>query len=267
MGAWSTDLFGGDIARDVRENYVAYLTMGQAGRAATKQILADYADELTDPQDGPVVWLALAVTQWTYGRLEPRVKAKALKVITGGADLACWDPEDQPRRRRVLKRVRLQIESPPPPEKPVRVRKPAEPLTRIERHWKPGQVVAVRRDSGRLVLFVTEGVERHPYAGEIPYLVLPNWEGAELPSPARILRIRATRYVIGVYPTRKGPPVPWERVQRLDVTRALTGLVQVDRHGVFGESDEGRWDELEACLVGAFDEFPVRRAGRTPRDR
>lgn len=253
MGTWITSFFDNEneIACDVRNEYVDYLQAGLTGRKATQHILDDFSDEISDTErDGPVVWLALAVTQWKYGRLEPRVKAKALKIIKEGGDLSAYPPERQKRRRTVLEKVRAQLESPPPPEKPVRVIKTAEPLKKIEKLWKAGQVVAFRRASGRFVLLLTEGVFEHDYVGQIPHFVMLNWEGAKIPSLERILKLRATDDLIGVYPNKKGAPVPWDRVLRLELFRDVTGNSRIDRHGVYcpdGWSD-CQWDELDSVL-------------------
>jgi hypothetical protein len=211
MGTWSTSLFGGDIACDVRENYVAYLKMGLSGRQATKQILEDYGDELSDTvQDGPVVWLALAAIQWKYGRLEPKVKAKALKIINGGGDLAAWTT---------------------------------------------GQIVAFRRDSGRIVLMLTEGVTVHDYMGQIPQFVLLKWEGMKIPSPEKIRKLRIIEYLLGVMPNHKDSSIPWERIQRLNVKRSPSGIASIDADGVFCEkgSDECHWNELDSAIDDAYE--------------
>jgi hypothetical protein len=265
MGTWSTALFGGDIACDVRENYVAYLKMGMTARKATKQIMEDYADEISDTeQDGPAVLLALAITQWKYGRLEPRIKAQALKVIKNGADVASFEPADQKRRRKVLEKVRAQLQSPQPAEKPVRIVKPAEPLKKIEKLWKEKQVVAFRRHSNRFVLLLTEGVILNEYIGQIPYFVLLNWEGAKLPTSERIRKMRPIRYVIGVRPNRKGTPIPWERIQRMQATHEISGFASIDRHGVFCDDgfEECHWNELDSYLDDEFDQLPEKNPAR-----
>lgn len=204
--------------------------------------------------------MALAVTQWQYGRLEPRVKAKAVKMIKNGGDMDAYPSAQQARRKNVLEKVRLRLESPQPPEKPVRIIKPPEPLKKIERLWKRGQVVAFRRASGRFVLLLTEFVDEDKYWGQTPYFVLLNWEATKLPSPERIRKLRATSYVVSVHPNKKGEPVPWDRVQRLEVVRDVTGIVLGDRVGVFCPAgmDACQWKELGARLDDEFRQLPVR---------
>lgn len=253
MATWISSFFDihNEIARDVYNEYLDSLKFGLSGRKATKVVLDGFVEEIHDTEgDGPVVWMALAVTQWKYGRLEPRVKAKALRIIKDGGDVAAYPPELQKRWSKVLEKVRIQLESPQPPEKPIRVIKPAEPLKKIDKLWKPGQVVAFRRDSGRFVLLLTEGVDKHPYIGEIPYFVVLKWEGAKIPSLERILKLRPTNKVIGVYPNKKGAPIPWDRVERLEVVRDLTGSIRVHRNGVYREEgwDDYDWKELDAAF-------------------
>ncbi len=250
MATWITSFFDNEneIARDVYNEYLDYLQAGVSGRKATREVLDGFAEEIQDHEGNEqVVWMALAVTQWKYGRLEPRVKAKALKIIKDGGDVAAYPPELQKRRRQVLERVRTHLESPQPPEKPVRILKPVEPLKKIEKLWKPGQVVAFRRDSGRFVLLLTEGIFAHDYIGQIPHFVVLKWEGAKIPSFERILKLRATTNLIGVHPNKKGAPIPWDRVQRLDLVRDVTGIARFDRDGVYcplGFTD-CHWNELD----------------------
>jgi hypothetical protein len=68
MGAWGTALFSDDTARDVRDSYVDHVGDGLIGPEATKALLHEWSASLNDPDESPVFWLALAVTQWRCGR-------------------------------------------------------------------------------------------------------------------------------------------------------------------------------------------------------
>ncbi len=263
MGTWLSAFFDNEFefARDVYNEYVDYLSAGVSGRSATKQLVDDFAEEFAEAEGNErLFWMSLAVTQWQYGRLEPRVKAKAVKIIKNGGDVDAYPAAQQARRKRVLEKVRLRLESPQPPEKPVRIIEPPKPLKKIERLWKRGQVVAFRRASGRFVLLLTEFVYQHKYLGQSPHFVLLNWEAAKLPSPERIRKLRATSYVVEVFANKKGEPVPWDRVQRLDVVRDVIGIVVGDRTGVFTPTgaDGCYWKELDAHLDDKFKKLPVR---------
>ena len=81
MGVSGTAIFGDDVACDVRDAYRRLVADGFAGPKATNQLLQEWKETLADEDDGPVFWLALAATQWQCGRLEARVKTRALKTI------------------------------------------------------------------------------------------------------------------------------------------------------------------------------------------
>lgn len=250
MATWIQSFFDNEheFAMDVRNEYLDQLRAGESNRKATREVIDGFAEELADSDVAePILWMALAVTQWEYGRLEPRVKSKALRAIKDGGDVWAYPEERQPRRKRVLDRVKAKLESPPPPEKRVRIVKAPLPLKTIEKHWKPGQVVAFRRDSGRHVLLLTEGVMVHEYMGQIPHFVPLKWEGAKLPSLDKIAKLRTTEDVIGVYPNEKGEPIPWDRIQRLELTRELTGLATITDDEMFCEEGctDCRWSELD----------------------
>src|SRR4051794_27390943 len=83
--------------------------------AATEALVADWAATVDDPDDGPPFWIALALTQWQLGRLDDRVKARALDAIDSGAGMLRWDeagPAQARARRAVLAKTRAAIISP-----------------------------------------------------------------------------------------------------------------------------------------------------------
>jgi hypothetical protein len=96
MGTWGPGIFSSDTACDVRMAYRLALEDGLDDQAAQQQILDEFAEILNDDtwHDGPLVWLALAKTQWQLGRLDEHVKAQALDVIDQGRDLATWEGSD-----------------------------------------------------------------------------------------------------------------------------------------------------------------------------
>ena len=265
MGAQAVGLFGSDTACDVRDAYVDRLRSGMTGRQATKELLAEWAEEIEDTDDGPVFWLALAATQWTYGRLEPRVKARALRIISGGEDLRRWEAEGDPRlvrqRQRVLNKLRDQLQSAPPPETPVRVQKSPEPLKEVEPLWTPGQVVAYRLTSRTWVLFLTEGAVMDEYHGHVPYVLLIDWDGPAIPSAAEIRKLAVTTSAFSVYPYRKQPP-PMGRVERLAVSLPLTGTLVFSRNTVGGPHFPTNWKDFDSSVTRSLRWWKARRRSK-----
>jgi hypothetical protein len=124
MGTWGTGLYQDDTACEVRDEYVKHLKAGVADREAGQKIVKRFGSLLKDVQVACMVYLALADTQWNYGRLDPGVKKRALDLIRRGADLSIWE-RDNPKlvssRRRALESLRKRLESKPRPRRLVQV--------------------------------------------------------------------------------------------------------------------------------------------------
>jgi hypothetical protein len=181
MGIWGTALFSDDTACDLRDEYTDHLGDGLSGVEATDRLLAAWLESLDDSDEGPVVWLSLAATQWKLGRLEPRVLARALEVIDGGTDLDRWQhsPGDAGKRRKVLESLRRQLESPMPlPRKVFR-------RFRSSCDWQVGEVVAYRIVSEKQVLFRVTG-HHTDRGGTDPIVGILSWNGKTVPDLSEI---------------------------------------------------------------------------------
>jgi hypothetical protein len=245
MGTWSTAIFGDDDACDVRDAYRELLADGSSGPAATNQLLRDWRECIDDEDDGPVFWLALAATQWDCGRLEKRVKGRALKIIDDGSSLAGWSEGDDPRmlkkRQAALAKLRDQLQSPQPAVKTIRKR------STTVCPWSVGEVLAYRLRSRQLVLLHVVGE-----FGPSPIFALLEWVGKEIPSAAQIkdLPIKTypettTPFLVAVMRRNKKDP-PADRLLQLGIRRK--------RHerritGGFGAL---LWKDLDADLKSRF---------------
>ena len=128
MGTWKSSIFGDDVACDVRDEYLTLIKDGINSQAATKKMLDNWRQIETDPDDGPVFWIALAATQWEYGRLEPIVKTRALEIIQNGQDFHRWkDQKLFKRRESALKALRKKLLSPQPKPRRPRIKKVPPP--------------------------------------------------------------------------------------------------------------------------------------------
>lgn len=145
MGTWGYGLFSDDTASDIRGLYRDYLLAGLSGPEATDRLLREFADDAADDDNaGAVFWLALAVTQWDLGRLEDRVKDRALAIIAAKQGLDFWESEAGPaaakRRAAVYAKVEAKLSA--PQRKPVTVRPPPP------RKYAPGTVLEIAAAKG-----------------------------------------------------------------------------------------------------------------------
>jgi hypothetical protein len=123
MGTWGYAVFADDTALDVRAIYRELILTEPdiEDTEATRRVLGDYPDQ-EDP--GTVAWLALALSQYELGRLDPAVAERAIQIIDSGADVAIWEADERGRtfarrRRAVLARLRTKLTGPQPPRRRV----------------------------------------------------------------------------------------------------------------------------------------------------
>ena len=122
MGAWGPKLYQNDVAEDVRDYYKDQLHRGKTGKEITHELIAQNEDIISDQDDAPVFWFALADTQWNMGRLENFVKDQALNHIRDGYDLKCWETEDSHEakiRAGILAELEQKLLSPQPAKKKI----------------------------------------------------------------------------------------------------------------------------------------------------
>ena len=137
MGTWGTGLFSSDMARDIRDFYRERIEERIEDAEATRLTLEKFRSYLDDPEEGPVLLVALAVTQSKIGRLDPVVRGRALAAIDSGADLATWaqeNPKLLPKRREVLNKARAQLTGDQPARKRYTTTSSAELRTHRGRH-------------------------------------------------------------------------------------------------------------------------------------
>ena len=193
MGTWGVAIFSDDVAADVRDDYRERLADGVPGPEATDLVLADRVEELAHAETGPIVWLALAAAQSRVGRLEDRVRERALEIIDAGSDLPRWqeDPKLLRKRETTLSRLRSELIG---PQRPIRrIPKP----TRSVWPWDPGSVVSFRRSDGRcLLLRVVIGMGEHGVSGgRYGVVEVLHWIGETIPPADAIDAIPAARAI------------------------------------------------------------------------
>lgn len=185
MGTWGAAIFSDDTAADVRDEWRDYLGEGLSGQQATDKLLENWSGALDDPDDGPVFWLALAATQWKSGRLEDRVKTKALAFIDDESNLERWRENASlfKKRTAILAKLRAQLLSPQPAPKKIRK------TIKATCDWDVGDVVSFRLKSGQLTLFRVIG-KVTDHCGTYPECQFYDWTGQTTPSITEIHKLR-----------------------------------------------------------------------------
>jgi hypothetical protein len=194
MGTWGVGIFADDEASDVRDAFRHYVADTRDVAAATDEIALDYGASFDAPQQHPAFFLALALTQWRAGWLDPRVKTAALQVIADGSDLARWnDGKDARKRQRVLTAAAQQLVEPSPAPRrfpsPWQVQLADFRVGEIIGRWLPQQRLAVMKVVAfrRTVQLKVRG----------PAVRLQKWTEPRMPDAAEAAALEYLRHPIG----------------------------------------------------------------------
>ncbi len=173
MGAWGVGIRQDDFVCDIQGEFKVQLKNGKSIAEATQFACQRYANALDDREDGPLLWLALADMQWTYGDLDPTVQERVFEIVDAGTGMDRWgEPSDKlyKRRKAALENFRNKISQPNP--------KPSRRPKRVTRKPKfnPGDCLSVAFDNeeyGAALVLATD--HSHPehgrdLVGELDYL-------------------------------------------------------------------------------------------------
>lgn len=184
MGTWGVKVFENDIAADVRSEYRDLVAEGLDGALATDRLLASYAGGVEDPDEGSDFWIALAVAQFEVGRLEDRIRDRALAHIDDGTDVSRFVGKDRGRREKVLDQVREQLTG--PHKDPKRIRKRQKSIC----PYQVGDVLEVTLRDERRILLCVQSVHEDK-GGAYAWVAVFDWhDGERIPSRRRLRRRR-----------------------------------------------------------------------------
>jgi hypothetical protein len=189
MGTWGPAIFADDDAEDLRAEYRYILADAQSDSAATDAAMAQYGAAVDRLEATTAFWLALALIQWKFGRLDSRVRTAALRIIDEGIDLAKWnDSPVRAMRAAALAKARQTISSPPPAAQPM-----PKPLPLQLPGWEFSEVAGYRMANGRLVLLHHLNYRAWSTArAKAPVVSILNWFGTSMPDEAEL---RALTYI------------------------------------------------------------------------
>ena len=149
---------------------------GFDAEAATDRLLKEWGQSANDPDEGPVLWLALAASQIGTGRLTERVRQRALNILDSGVDLRRWEGSPELKRREaVLERLRSEILG--PQKAPVKVRKQRLATPRFQ----VGDAFSFRLTNGMLAVLRCYGMHTDK-RGTSSRVELLDWVGTDVPA-------------------------------------------------------------------------------------
>ncbi len=231
MGAWGVNLYQDDVTLDIKEEYINLLKVGMRSKEATENLINNYSDVIEDEEEGPIFGFALAETQWTYGRLLPEVKNKAIEYIDSGIDLKRWEKDEKQLKQRhnILMKLKEKLNSEQPPEKKI------SKLTLQKSNWEIGDILLYQILNEQLkehkwykkyiLLKVVEinkssigNLPTDIYYHEHSRISLYNWIGCE---PPKVEKIKELKFVV-----LKNDYEPWyEQEFEIGQREKTTGII------------------------------------------
>ncbi len=181
MGVWGAGLYQDDTACDVRDSYIQYLKEGLSDAAAAKKVLDDQKSRLRNVQVATSVHLALADTQWQYGRLDSATKKRALALLKRGADV-------DSARAKVLATLGKRLESKPKPRRVIKVVAPKALKTWTDA--KLGTVFLLPLPASSFAALVLVANLGSGPARPIPIFSALKWKGSKEPTLAELLKCK-----------------------------------------------------------------------------
>jgi hypothetical protein len=204
MGTWGAGLYQDDTACEVRDDYVKNLKEGLSDVAAARKILDDYKKSLRNSQVEMNVYLALADTQWRYGRLDPAIKNRALALIKARADLAIWK-EDAPElvssREKVLASLKARLESKQKPRRVIKVVTPKPLMTWTDA--KLGTIFLLPLSQSSYAALVLVANVESGGRKKMPMFSVLNWKGRKEPTPAELRKAKFIEVPESSHPNRE----------------------------------------------------------------
>ncbi|WP_374090105.1 hypothetical protein [Methylomicrobium lacus] len=145
MSAWGVGILQDDTVSDIVGFVKDRIKTGESVAIATNSAFSHFSELENDEDDAPLLWLALAHVQWTYGILEDRILARVRKDLQLGNGLGRWSDDSKAlaKRKEVLTKFFNKIAKPKP--------KPS-PLPRLivrKAPFKAGDCLSILLDDGR----------------------------------------------------------------------------------------------------------------------
>jgi len=145
MGSWGPGIAANDTVADVRDFMLDRLKEGASLADASSRAITYFKELEDDLDDAPLLWQAIALIQWTYGKVDDAVLARVRHDIESERGLDIWrdDPKGLAKRKGALDKFleKVQLANPKPSSPPKTILRSAP--------FEVGDCLAVRIADGR----------------------------------------------------------------------------------------------------------------------
>ena len=234
MGTWGTSIFSDDFALDIRGEFRGKIGYGKSPADATTELIAAYEEELTNPDEACIFWLALAAAQWKMGRLQDNVKQKALEIIEIGGDSERWNENLKNYQKRKAELIKLKEQLLSEQSVPKTIAKPFIRETKME----AGDLLIYHCSDGNLSFLRVLDIKQEHCGDRYPQIEILDHFSSFIPEVKSIKKLdrkinevdgaRATFKPLNTYyiaPYIKRDNEPWNKLKLLEkatVTKKTT---------------------------------------------
>lgn len=130
MGTWGTGIRQDDTVLDIQGDLVELLKDGASLEEASQSVIEKYDHLKGDPDEPPLVWIALVDSQWKYGEVDVSLLERVKADYESDAGMQRWleagKREYQKRKNAIAKFIeKVSTPNPKPAKRPKRIiRKP-----------------------------------------------------------------------------------------------------------------------------------------------
>jgi hypothetical protein len=110
VGSWGLGVEEDDFVLDVIGEFNEVLKHGGSVDSATAVVLERFAEARDDPDDGPLLPLAIAQAQWTYGLVASEILSRISAYLESGAGLERWAEESPAVLEKRVQRLHAFVE-------------------------------------------------------------------------------------------------------------------------------------------------------------
>jgi len=146
MGSWGTGIKQDDLVCDVISLFKERLKDGASIEDATQASIGNFSASLDDTDDAPLVWIALADVQWSYGDLDKEILDRVKSDFENGYGLDRWREASEEllrKRQGVIKRFieKISVPNAKPKKRPKRISRPPK--------FTKGDCLAIQLSNGQ----------------------------------------------------------------------------------------------------------------------
>jgi hypothetical protein len=200
MGAWSTTILGDDFAADVYGEFIEAYNGGKELNSIRRELEGKNQNELRDPDEGPIFWLALAKAQWDCGSLDADVLGKVGEIVNQELGLDRWregTASDLEKRKKAVSKFYTKLQT---PNLKLKKRKPSRHAPAI---FEAGDCLVLSLPSGGYGAALVLAVDNSHKTEGMNLVGILRYRSLEKPSP-EVFKLRKWLFITaGVWKNEK----------------------------------------------------------------